>query len=338
MTKTAFITGITGQDGAFLSDLLLSKGYKVVGGFRRMSSPNFWRLDELGITSRIRIVETDLTDTSNLARIIADVRPDEIYNLAAQSFVGHSFNSPILTGNVTALGVTHLLEAIRMVDPAIKFYQASTSELFGKAEEHPQTETTPFYPRSPYAIAKLYGHWMTINYRESYNLFATTGILFNHESPLRGVEFVTRKITDAVARIHHRKLDHFEIGNIDVKRDWGYAKDFVEGMWKIMQTDKADNFILATNESHSVREWIEICFQFINRQITWEGSGVDELGRDAKNGKVLIKINPGLYRPAEVYSVIGDYSKAKSILGWEPKVRFNELAEMMLRFDIEKNK
>jgi GDPmannose 4,6-dehydratase len=338
MKKIAFITGITGQDGAYLAEMLLEKNYKVVGGFRRLSTPNFCRLEALGILDKLHLVETDLLDASNLTRIIREVRPSEVYNLGAQSFVAHSFKNPILTGNVTGMGVTNLLEAVRIVDPGIRFYQASTSELFGQAKEFPQNENTPFYPRSPYAVAKLYGHWMTINYRESYNIFGTTGILFNHESPLRGVEFVTRKITDAIARIHHGKQKYFDIGNMDVKRDWGFAKDFVEGMWMMMQADKPDNFVLATNESHSVREWIEVCFQYIGKEILWEGKGEKETGRDSKTGKVLIKVNPEFYRPAEVQFLIGDYSKAKRELGWEPRVKFRELAELMLRSDLENNK
>ena len=337
MKKTAFITGITGQDGAYLSELLLEKGYNVVGGFRRLSTPNFTRLDELGITSKIKLVEIDLLDASNLTRAIQEVKPVEVYNLGAQSFVAHSFKNPILTGNVTGLGVTNLLEAIRIVDPSLRFYQASTSELFGKVQQCPQNEQTPFYPRSPYGVAKLYGHWMTINYRESYNIFASTGILFNHESPLRGIEFVTRKITDAVARIHLGKQDFFDIGNLDVKRDWGYAKEYVLGMWKMLQMDKPETFVLATNETHSVREWIETCFQLVGRTITWEGTGADERGRDTKSGKVVVKVNPDFFRPAEIDLLIGDYSKAKSELGWEPKTKYEKLAEIMLKADLKKN-
>lgn len=333
----AFITGITGQDGAYLAEFLLQKGYKVYGGFRRLSTPNFWRLNELNITNKIKLVEVDLLDAANLIRIIGDIQPDEVYNLAAQSFVAHSFTNPILTGKVTALGVTNVLEAIRIVNKNIKFYQASTSELFGLVQEIPQKETTPFYPRSPYGVSKLYGHWMTINYRESYNIFAAAGILFNHESPLRGLEFVTRKITDAVARIHLGKLDCFEIGNLDVKRDWGYAKEYVVGMWKILQAQKPDNYILATNETHSVREWIEICFHYIGKEIAWEGTKDNEVGRDVKTGKILVKVNPDFYRPAEVNILIGDYSKAKNELGWEPILKFKELAEIMLKADIKRN-
>jgi GDPmannose 4,6-dehydratase len=336
--KRAFITGITGQDGAYLAQLLLNKGYKVYGGFRRLSIPNFWRLDELNITDKVTLVEIDLLDAGNLARVLSEIRPDEVYNLAAQSFVAHSFKNPVLTGHVTALGVTNLLEAIRLVDKSIKFYQASTSELYGKVQEIPQKETTPFYPRSPYAVAKLYGHWMTINYRESYGMFASTGILFNHESPLRGVEFVTRKITDAVAKIYCGKQKCFDIGNLDAKRDWGYAKEYVEGMWRILQADHPDNYVLATNETHSVREWIEVCFNFIDREIHWEGEGVNERGIDSKTGDILVNVNPEYFRPAEVDLVIGDYSKAKKELGWEPEVKYKELAEIMLKRDIERNK
>ncbi len=336
--KKAFITGITGQDGAYLAELLLEKGYAVYGGFRRLSTPNFVRLDELGITKKIKLVEADLLDAGNLTRVISEVKPDEVYNLGAQSFVAHSFKNPVLTGNVTGIGVTNLLESIRMVNPEIKFYQASTSELFGKVQQVPQNEETPFYPRSPYGVAKLYGHWITINYRESYNIFASTGILFNHESPLRGLEFVTRKVTDAVAKIHHGKQDFFEIGNMDARRDWGYAKEYVEGMWKILQAPKADNYVLATGESHSVRQWIEACFSFIGKEIVWEGKEENETGKDTKTGKVHVKVNPEFYRPAEVDMLIGDSSKAKRELGWESKVKYRELAEIMLKRDLERNK
>jgi GDPmannose 4,6-dehydratase len=337
MSKTAFITGITGQDGAYLAELLLSKGYSVSGGFRRLSTPNFWRLDELGITNKVALHEVDLLDGSNLVRILARVKPDEVYNLGAQSFVAHSFSNPILTGNVTGIGVANILEAIRIIDPSIKFYQASTSELFGLVQEMPQKESTPFYPRSPYGVAKLYGHWMTINYRESYNMFASTGILFNHESPLRGLEFVTRKITDAVSRIHTGKQDYFEIGNLDVKRDWGYAKEYVDGMWRILQAPKADNFVLATNETNTVRDWIRFCFAYIEREIVWEGKDENEIGKDRKTGKVLIRVNPKFFRPSEVQILIGDYSKAKRELGWEPTTRFDQLAELMMKRDLERN-
>ena len=338
MAKTAFITGITGQDGAYLAQLLLSKEYNVVGGFRRLSTPNFWRLEELGIINDIKLEETDLLDVGNLVRTIDKYEPLEIYNLAAQSFVAHSFSNPLLTGKVTGLGVANILEAIRIVNKGIRFYQASTSELFGMVQEIPQKETTPFYPRSPYGVAKLYGHWITINYRESYGIFASAGILFNHESPLRGIEFVTRKITDAVAKIHYGKQDFFEIGNMDAKRDWGYAKEYVEGMYLMLQAEKPDNYVLATGETHSVREWIEVCFEIVGRKVVWEGAKEKEIGRDAKSGKVLVKVNPEYFRPAEVDILVGDPSKAKKELGWEPKVKYRELAEIMLKRDLERNK
>lgn len=337
MKKTAFITGITGQDGAYLAEFLLEKGYHVVGGFRRLSTLNFSRLDELGIREKIKLVETDMLDASNLIRAVQEVKPDEIYNLAAQSFVAHSFKNPILTGNITGLGVTNLLEAIRIVNPGIRFYQASTSELYGAAAESPQNENTPFKPRSPYGVAKLYGHWITINYRESYDIFACAGILFNHESPLRGLEFVTRKITDSVAKIHYGKLKYFEIGNLDVKRDWGYAKEYVKGMWMMLQQEKPDNFVLATNENHSVREWIETCFNHIDRQILWEDKGENEIGRDARTGEILVKVNPEYFRPAEIRDLLGDYSKAKRELDWEPHVKQRELSKIMLKADLEKH-
>lgn len=338
MAKKAFVTGVTGQDGAYLAELLLSKGYEVHGGFRRLSTPNFWRLDELGVTNKINLIEVDLLDGGNLTRVLDDIQPDEVYNLAAQSFVAHSFSNPVLTGKVTGLGVTNLLEAIRIVNKDIRFYQASTSELYGLVQEIPQKESTPFYPRSPYGAAKLYAHWMTINYRESYNMFASCGILFNHESPLRGVEFVTRKVTDAVSRIKNGKQDYFEIGNIDAKRDWGYAKEYVDGMYRMLQADKSDTYVLATNETNTIREWIEVCFRYIGEEIVWEGIGVDEIGKDKKSGKVRVKINPKFFRPAEVDILIGDYSKAKKDLGWEPKVKYNELAEIMMKADLERTK
>ena len=337
MAKTAFITGVTGQDGAYLSELLLSKGYNVFGGFRRLSTPNFWRMEELGVLNNVELIETDLLDAGSMARVLDQTKPDEVYNLAAQSFVAHSFSNPILTGKVTGLGVTNLLEAIRIVNPKIKFYQASTSELYGLVQEIPQKETTPFYPRSPYGVAKLYAHWMTINYRESYNMFGCTGILFNHESPLRGVEFVTRKVTDAVSKIKFGKQDFFEIGNMDAKRDWGFAKEYVEGMYLMLQQDKPDNYVLATNETNTIREWIEVCFRYIGVDISWEGENEKEVGKDKKTGIVRVKVNPKFYRPAEVELLIGDYTKAKTVLGWEPKIKYKQLAEIMMKRDLERN-
>jgi GDPmannose 4,6-dehydratase len=337
MSKTAFITGVTGQDGAYLSELLLSKGYKVYGGFRRLSTPNFWRMEELGVKDDVNLVETDLLDAGVLTRILGEIEPDEVYNLAAQSFVAHSFSNPVLTGKATGLGVTNLLEAIRIVNTDIKFYQASTSELYGKVQEIPQTENTPFYPRSPYGVAKLYAHWMTINYRESYDIFGCTGILFNHESPLRGVEFVTRKITDAVSKIKAGMQEFFEIGNMDAKRDWGFAKEYVEGMYMMLQADQPDNYVLATNVTTSIREWIEICFNHIGEEIVWEGKGVDEIGKDKTTGKVRVKVNPKFFRPAEVELLIGNPAKAKEALGWEPKTNYKQLAELMMKRDLERN-
>jgi len=337
MDKTAFITGITGQDGAYLAGFLLSKGYQVFGGYRRLSTPNFWRLEELGIHDHINMIEVDLLDSGNLIRTLSDVAPDEVYNLAAQSFVRVSFEKPVLTGQITALGVTNILEAIRIVNPGIKIYQASSSEMFGKAQEIPQKETTPFYPRSPYAVAKLYGHWMTINYRESFNIFGCSGILFNHESPIRGPEFVTRKISDAVARIRSGKQDFFTIGNLEAKRDWGYAPEFVESMWRMLQQEQPDNYVVSTGKVHSVREFIEHAFRYVGNEILWEGNGVDEVGKDSKTGKVLVKVNPRFFRPAEVDSLVGDFSKARKELGWEPKVKFTELVEIMVQRDLERN-
>ena len=337
MRKKAFITGVTGQDGAYLSEFLLTKGYDVVGGFRRLSSPSFTRLDELGIKNELKLVETDLLDASNLIRVIKEERPTEVYNLAAQSFVAHSFKNPILTGNVTGMGVTNILEAVRIADDNIRFYQASTSELFGNAEQSPQNEETPFQPRSPYGVAKQYGHWATLNYRDSYHIFAVAGILFNHESPLRGLEFVTRKITNAVALISLGKQDFFEIGNLDVKRDWGYAKEYVEAMWMMLQTDKPENYVLATGENHTVREWIETSFSKVGINISWEGENENEKGYDVKSGNLLVKVNPEFFRPAEIYDLVGDYSKIKRELGWKPKVKFQELVDIMLKADLEKN-
>jgi GDPmannose 4,6-dehydratase len=294
-------------------------------------------LEELGIKDQVELVEVDILDTGNLIRVFDKTKPDEIYNLAAQSFVAVSFEKPILTAETTALGVTRVLEAIRIVNPKIKFYQASSSEMFGKVQEIPQTEKTIFYPKSPYATAKLYGHWLTINYRESYDIFGCSGILFNHESPIRGIEFVTRKISDAVARIKTGKQDYFEIGNMDAKRDWGFAKEFVEGMWMMLQHDNPGDYVLATNETHSVREFIEYAFNYLDINLKWEGSGVDEMGIDAASGKPLVKINPKFFRPGEVDLLIGDYSLAKQTFGWEPKVKFKELVEIMVQRDLERN-
>jgi len=337
--KTAVITGITGQDGAYLTELLLGKGYTVYGTYRRTSSVNFWRLEELGVENHpnLHLVEYDLTDLSSSIRLLQNSDATEVYNLAAQSFVGVSFEQPITTAEITGIGPVNLLEAIRIVNPKIKFYQASTSEMFGKVQSIPQIESTPFYPRSPYGVAKLYAHWMTINYRESYNIFATSGILFNHESPLRGREFVTRKITDSVAKIKLGKLPVLELGNIDAKRDWGYAKDYVEGMWRMLQADEPDTFVLGTNRTETVRDFVTMAFKATGVDIDWKGQAEQEQGFDAKSGKVLVKINPKFYRPAEVELLIGNPAKAKAALGWEPKTTLEELCRMMVVADLARN-
>ena len=337
--KKVIITGITGQDGAYLAQLLLDRDYKVYGTYRRNASINFWRIEELGIKDHpnLKLIEFDLIDQSNAIRIVNEIEPDEIYNLAAQSFVGVSFEQPLATAHITGLGAVHLLEAIRIINPKIKFYQASTSEMFGKVQEIPQKETTPFYPRSPYGVAKLYAHWMTINYRESYNIFGCSGILFNHESPLRGLEFVTRKITDGVAKIVLGKQEYLELGNLDAKRDWGYAKEYVEGMYLMLQADKPDTYVLATNRTETVRDFVKMAFKAIDIDIVFEGEGVNEVGKDKKTGKVLVKVNPKYFRPAEVDLLIGDYSKAKKELGWEPKTTLEELCKMMVEADIKRN-
>ena len=337
--KTAVITGITGQDGAYLTELLLGKGYTVYGTYRRTSSVNFWRLEELGVENHpnLHLVEYDLTDLSSSIRLLQNSGTTEVYNLAAQSFVGVSFEQPITTAEITGIGAVNLLEAIRIVNPKIRFYQASTSEMFGKVQAIPQIESTPFYPRSPYGVAKLYAHWMTINYRESYNIFATSGILFNHESPLRGREFVTRKITDSVAKIKLGKLPVLELGNIDAKRDWGYAKDYVEGMWRMLQADEPDTFVLGTNRTETVRDFVTMAFKATGVDIDWKGHAEQEQGFDASTGKVVVKINPKFYRPAEVELLIGNPAKAKATLGWEPKTTLEELCRMMVVADLARN-
>ncbi|SEL45824.1 GDPmannose 4,6-dehydratase [Pseudomonas sp. NFIX51] len=337
--KTAIITGITGQDGAYLAELLLEKGYLVYGTFRRTSSVNFWRIEELGITNHpnLQLIEYDLTDLSSSIRLLQTAKPDEVYNLAAQSFVGVSFDQPITTAEITGVGVVNLLEAIRIVNPNIRFYQASTSEMFGKVQAIPQKEDTPFYPRSPYGVAKLYAHWITINYRESYDIFGCSGILFNHESPLRGREFVTRKITDSVAKIKLGKLDVLELGNLDAKRDWGFAKEYVEGMWRMLQADKPDTYVLATNRTETVRDFVSMAFKAVGISIKFEGSEENEVGLDSETGKVLVRINPKFYRPAEVELLIGDPAHASKVLGWEPKTSLEELCKMMVEADLRRN-
>ena len=339
MTKKAIITGITGQDGAYLAELLLEKGYEVTGTYRRTSSVNFWRIEELGIQNhpKLKLVEYDLTDLSSSIRLMQAAQPDEVYNLAAQSFVGVSFEQPVTTAEITGIGPVNLLEAIRIVNPKIRFYQASTSEMFGKVQAIPQKEDTPFYPRSPYGIAKLYAHWMTVNYRESYGIFGCSGILFNHESPLRGREFVTRKITDSVAKIKLGKLDVLELGNLDAKRDWGFAKEYVEGMWRILQADKPDTYVLATNRTETVRDFVSMAFKAVDIALEWEGSAENEVGRCKRSGKVLVRVSPKFYRPAEVDLLIGDPAKATTELGWKPETTLEQLCQMMVAADLRRN-
>ena len=336
MAKRALIAGITGQDGAYLSRFLLEKGYDVYGGVRRHSSLNTWRMDELGITEEIRMVPIDVLEITNMIRQLERVKPEEIYNLAAQSFVPLSFEQPVYTCDVDALGVVRLLEAIRAVIPEARFYQASSSEMFGKVRESPQTERTAFHPRSPYAVAKVFGHWITGNYREAYGLHATSGILFNHESPLRGLEFVTRKITAAFARIRNGEQDVLELGNLDAKRDWGFAGDYVQGMWMMLQQPEPGDYVLATGKQHSVREFVERAGSTTGYRIAWEGEGENAKGVDRKTGKVLVRINPKFYRPAETGVLVGDASRGRERLGWESCTSFEELVEMMVRADMDR--
>ncbi|EPJ3205946.1 GDP-mannose 4,6-dehydratase [Salmonella enterica subsp. enterica serovar Derby] len=337
--KSAIITGITGQDGAYLAELLLGKGYKVYGTYRRTSSVNFWRIEELGIKKNpnLHLIEYDLTDLSASIRLLQTTGASEVYNLAAQSFVGVSFDQPVTTAEITGIGPVNLLEAIRIVNPQIRFYQASTSEMFGLVQAVPQKEDTPFYPRSPYGVAKLYAHWMTVNYRESYNIFASSGILFNHESPLRGQEFVTRKITDSVAKIKLGKLDVLELGNMDAKRDWGYAKEYVEGMWRILQAEKPDTFVLATNRTETVRDFVSMAFKAAGFTLRFEGKDEQEVGIDTATGKTLVRVNPKFFRPAEVDLLIGNPARAKEILGWEPKTSLEQLCQLMVEADLRRN-
>ncbi len=339
MKKHAVVTGITGQDGAYLAELLLAKGYVVYGAYRRTSSVNFWRIEELGIQSNpdLHLVEHDLTDLGSSIALIREAEPDEVYNLAAQSFVGVSFNQPVATAQITGVGTLHLLEAIRLVNPKIRFYQASTSEMFGKVQAVPQIEETPFYPRSPYGVAKLYAHWITINYRESYDIFGCSGILFNHESPLRGREFVTRKITDSVAKIKLGKLDVLELGNLNAKRDWGYAKEYVEGMWRMLQAEEPDTYVLATNRTETVRDFVTMAFKSAGMAIEFRGNGDSESAVDAGTGKTVMRINPDFHRPAEVELLIGNPAKAKAKLGWEPATTLEQLCQMMVEADLRRN-
>ncbi len=337
--KTAIVTGITGQDGAYLAQLLLNKNYHVYGTYRRASSSNFWRAKELEILDHpnLHLIEYDLTDNTGAIHMLTHVKPDEVYNLAAQSFVGTSFIQPMTTSKITAFGVLNLLEAIRLVNPRIRFYQASTSEMFGKVQGIPQTETTSFYPRSPYGVAKLYAHWMTVNYRESYDIFACSGILFNHESPLRGLEFVTRKITDSIAKIKLGQLAQLELGNLNAKRDWGFAGDYVEGMYRMVQAEQPSDYVLATNRTETVRYFVEMTCRAADIDVQWQGSDENEMGIDAKTGKTIIKVNPKYYRPAEVDLLVGDYSKAKQKLDWQPTVSLEDICTRMLEADMRRN-
>ena len=339
LNKTAIITGITGQDGAYLAELLLGKGYTVYGTYRRTSSVNFWRIEELGIDKNpnLHLVEYDLTDLSASIRLLQTTGATEVYNLAAQSFVGVSFDQPVTTAEITGIGPVNLLEAIRIVNPKVRFYQASTSEMFGKVQAIPQIEDTPFYPRSPYGVAKLYAHWMTINYRESYDIFGCSGILFNHESPLRGREFVTRKITDSVAKIKLGKLDCLDLGNIDAKRDWGFAKEYVEGMYLMLQADVPDTFVLATNRTETVRDFVRMAFKGAGIDVDFRGQAEGETAVDTATGKTVMRINPKFYRPAEVELLIGNPEKAKNTLGWAPSTTLEQLCQMMVEADIRRN-
>jgi GDPmannose 4,6-dehydratase len=333
MTRTALITGISGQDGAYLAQFLLAKGYRVVGALRHSSRSAIPRLIELKIATDIEIVDFDLAEITNILRTLEKVQPDEIYNLAAQSFVGLSFEQPLYTSDADGMGPLRILESIRHAVPGARFYQASTSEMYGKAQSFPQDETTPFYPRSPYGFAKLFAHWATVNYRESFGLHATSGILFNHESPLRGREFVTRKISWSLARIRHGDLEMLELGNLDAQRDWGFAGDYVEGIWLMLQQDEAQDFVLATGETHSVRSFVEAAATRLGFDIEWSGSGPDEQGRDRRSGKTIVRVNPAFYRPAEVDTLVGNPKKAQEILGWQRKIGFEALVALMADAD-----
>ena len=335
--KKAIITGVGGQDGAYLARYLIDLGYEIYGGYRRAVSPNFWRLNELGLLNEpnFHLVEFELTDPFNILSVVNEIRPQEIYNLAAQSFVGVSFKEPFHTANATGIGTLNILEAIKTVDKSIKFYQASTSEMFGKVQAVPQSETTPFYPRSPYGVAKLYAHFITVNYQESYDIFASSGILFNHESPLRGLEFVTRKITNTAAKIALKKAKTLELGNLDAKRDWGYAKEYVEGMHAMLQAPTPDTFVLATGVTTTVRDFVKLSFEALDIGIKFEGEGINEVGLNDK-GDVIVKINPAFFRPAEVDLLIGDASKAKQKLGWSAKTDLKGLCDMMIKADLKR--
>ena len=333
MSKKALVTGITGQDGSYLAEYLLSLGYTVYGVVRRSSTVNFSRIDHF--SDKITLLNADLLDQNSLMMAIEKSEPDEIYNLAAQSFVPTSWEQPVLTGEFTGLGVTRMLEAVRRINNKIRFYQASSSEMFGKVQETPQSEKTPFYPRSPYGIAKVYGHWITVNYRESYDMFTCSGILFNHESPRRGLEFVTRKVTNNIARIVKGDYDYFEIGNLESKRDWGYAGDYVKAMHLMLQQDDPDDFVVASGETHSVRDLCSLACKTAGIDLVWTGSGRTEKGINRKTGKMIIKISEKFYRPAEVDLLVGNPTKANERLNWKPETSFHELIEMMVKYDLK---
>ncbi|SDC96047.1 GDPmannose 4,6-dehydratase [Desulfurella multipotens] len=334
--KKALITGIRGQDGAYLAKLLLEKGYKVYGADRRSGDSGNWRLKELGIEEDVEIIYMDLLELTNIRHVISKIMPDEVYNLAAQSFVGVSFEQPILTADIDAIGVLRLLETLRDIKPDTKFYQASTSEMFGKVREIPQTENTPFYPRSPYAVSKVFAHYISVNYREAYNMFTACGILFNHESELRGLEFVTRKTTYAIARIKRGLQDKLVLGNLDSKRDWGYAPEYVYGMYLMLQQDKPDDYILATGETHTIREFVEKAFEIAGFNIEWSGEGIASKGIDKKTGKVLVEVSKDFYRPSEVELLIGNPQKAKEKLGWQSNTKFDKLVQIMMEADLKR--
>lgn len=333
--KTALITGVRGQDGTYLASHLLEKGYRVIGTDRRKDDDTFWRLKALGIQDDVEITFMDLLDMPNIFNVLREYQPDEIYNLAAQSAVGTSFKAPFVTADVNSMGVLRLLDGIRSVLPEARYYQASSSEMFGKVQETPQTEQTSFYPRSPYGVSKLFAHWMTINYRESYNMYNCSGILFNHESPFREPSFVTRKITNAVAQIKYGLLDTLVLGNMDVTRDWGYAKEYAESMYLMLQQATPDDYVIATGQTHSVRDFVEAAFYAVGVQVVWEGAGLDEVGKDRATGKTIVAISKDFYRLTEVDAVIGNPAKAKEKLGWEAKTKFDDLCALMVEADLK---
>ena len=338
MAKTALITGISGQDGGYLAKLLLDKGYTVYGGHRQNASGEFWRLAELGILDRVKMVPFELLEASNLVRVLDKVRPDEVYNLAAQSIVGASFEQPIYTADVNALGVIRLLEAIRSVNTTIRFYQASTSEMFGTVQEVRQRETTPLYPRSPYGVAKVFGHWATVNYREAYGMHACSGIRFNHESPRRGREFVTRKITRGLALLQLGRGDTLRLGNLKARRDWGFAGDYVDAMWRMLQQSTAEDFVVATGRTHSVEDFVEAATRHLGMDLQWSGDGVDQVGTDRKSGRVVVRVDPQFFRPAEVDTLTGDAGKAAAKLGWQPSATFDQLLTMWVDADLARGR